>query len=92
MERLRSTIYKGQLIVRKIFIVPIIIYRYLISPIIGPRCRFYPSCSSYAIDAIIRFGILYGIFLTIKRLLKCHPYHQGGIDPVPEINKKKVFK
>ncbi|TNF69028.1 MAG: membrane protein insertion efficiency factor YidD [Gammaproteobacteria bacterium] len=88
MGRFRKIIQKSRLLTRKVIIIPIIIYRYTISPVLGPRCRFYPSCSRYSIDAIVRFGILYGLFLSIKRLLKCHPCHQGGFDPVPEIKQE----
>lgn len=63
------------------------IYQKFISPLTPPTCRFYPTCSQYAIEAIARFGVLQGGWLTIKRLLKCHPFHPGGLDPVPE---KKV--
>lgn len=62
----------------------IITYRYLLSPLLGDCCRFYPSCSSYAQTALERFGLLRGSFLTIKRLLCCHPWHEGGYNPVPE--------
>ncbi|WP_459990282.1 membrane protein insertion efficiency factor YidD [Methylosoma difficile] len=59
-------------------------YKYLISPLLGPRCRFYPSCSDYYLEALQRHGAISGSYLTLKRLLKCHPFHAGGIDPVPE--------
>ena len=59
-------------------------YKYFISPLLGPRCRFYPSCSSYAIEALRLHGVIIGLYLTLRRLLKCHPFHEGGIDPVPE--------
>jgi len=59
-------------------------YRYLISPLMGNHCRFYPSCSQYGEEAYQRFGILKGTVLTIKRVLKCHPWHAGGYDPVPD--------
>ncbi|MDD4914575.1 MAG: membrane protein insertion efficiency factor YidD [Methylococcales bacterium] len=59
-------------------------YKYFISPLLGPRCRFYPSCSSYGLEAIQLHGALKGSYLTLRRLLKCHPFHEGGIDPVPE--------
>ena len=68
-------------------ILPIKIYQYMISPLIGPRCRFYPSCSNYSIEAIKSHGITVGIWLSIKRLIRCHPYHPGGYDPVPNKNK-----
>ena len=60
------------------------LYKYFISPLLGSNCRFYPSCSSYSIEALERHGALIGCYITLKRLLKCHPFHQGGIDPVPE--------
>ncbi|MCG8470796.1 MAG: membrane protein insertion efficiency factor YidD [Desulfobacterales bacterium] len=58
-------------------------YQYLISPVLGPRCRFYPTCSAYAIEAYERYGVLKGSSLTVKRIIKCHPFHPGGVDPVP---------
>ena len=60
------------------------LYQYLISPLLGPTCRFYPSCSHYSITAISRFGIFRGLFLSIQRIAKCHPWHDGGFDPVPK--------
>jgi putative membrane protein insertion efficiency factor len=58
-------------------------YQLAISPLLGPRCRFYPSCSHYAIEAIETHGALSGVWLTIKRISRCHPWHEGGFDPVP---------
>lgn len=60
------------------------IYQNTVSLLIGPSCRFTPSCSSYALLSIQRFGIIRGIELTIKRVVRCHPFHPGGYDPVPE--------
>lgn len=57
-------------------------YRYWISPFLGPACRFEPTCSEYARTAIDRYGVLRGFKLAICRLLKCHPFHPGGMDPV----------
>ena len=59
-------------------------YKFFISPLLGSNCRFYPSCSSYSLEALQRHGAIVGSYLTLKRLLKCHPFNEGGIDPVPE--------
>lgn len=59
-------------------------YRYFLQPLLGATCRFEPSCSQYAIGAIERFGVLRSALLITRRLLKCHPWHEGGIDPVPK--------
>lgn len=59
-------------------------YRYVVSPWLGNRCRFYPSCSCYAEEAVARFGALRGGWLTVRRLARCHPFCAGGVDPVPE--------
>lgn len=58
-------------------------YRYLLSPLLGQRCRFYPSCSQYAEQAVTTHGVLRGGILALRRLGKCHPWHDGGFDPVP---------
>ena len=58
-------------------------YQYFLSPVVGPTCRFYPSCSDYAYQAIRRYGPLKGFLLALKRLLRCHPFNPGGVDPVP---------
>ena len=59
------------------------LYQWTVSPLLGPRCRFHPSCSHYAHEAVGLFGVLTGGWLAIKRLLRCHPWHPGGLDPVP---------
>ena len=69
---------------RHFLIVLIRAYQWTISPLLGPRCRFYPSCSQYALEAVQRHGTLAGSWLALRRLLRCHPWHPGGIDPVPE--------
>jgi uncharacterized protein len=58
-------------------------YRRFVSPALGPHCRFYPSCSAYAVDAVRGHGALRGSWLTVRRLSRCHPFHPGGLDPVP---------
>jgi putative membrane protein insertion efficiency factor len=62
-------------------------YRLILSPWIGNQCRFYPSCSHYSEIAIKKYGLLIGAYLTLRRLLKCHPWHKGGIDLVPQYKK-----
>jgi putative membrane protein insertion efficiency factor len=59
-------------------------YQLVVSPMLGPRCRFYPSCSCYAHTAIERHGVLRGTWLGLRRILRCHPFTEGGYDPVPE--------
>lgn len=59
-------------------------YQLTLSPLLGPRCRFYPSCSQYALEAVRTHGSLRGCSLALRRLLRCHPWHAGGYDPVPE--------
>ena len=59
------------------------VYRRFVSPLLGPRCRFYPSCSAYALEAVQLHGALRGSWLAVCRLSRCHPFHAGGLDPVP---------
>lgn len=73
---------------KHIFILFIRFYQRFISPLKPPTCRFYPTCSHYGLEAIRRFGALKGGYLTVKRILKCHPFHPGGFDPVPEKEQK----
>ena len=68
---------------KHILIFIINVYKWCFSPFIGQHCRFYPSCSSYASEAIATHGSLRGSWLALRRLSKCHPWHEGGVDPVP---------
>jgi uncharacterized protein len=65
------------------FIFLIKIYQWIISPILGPKCRFTPSCSHYGLEALKKYGIIKGTWLTIKRIARCHPWGGHGYDPVP---------
>jgi uncharacterized protein len=68
------------------------LYQWFISPFFPKSCRFEPTCSHYAFTAVNRFGFFKGSWLAGKRILKCHPYHAGGFDPVPEINQPNHFQ
>jgi uncharacterized protein len=74
---------------RWLFVFPIRVYQRLVSPLIGQHCKYYPSCSEYAVQAVQRFGILRGIVLAGWRLLRCNPWSRGGFDPVEE---QRLFK
>ena len=72
----------GRLIQRTLLAL-ITVYRYALSPFLGQRCRFHPSCSAYAAEALTKYGALHGSWLAVKRVCRCHPFHPGGHDPVP---------
>jgi putative membrane protein insertion efficiency factor len=67
----------------RVLVVLLTGYRRFVSPLLGPRCRFYPSCSAYALEAVQVHGALRGSWLAARRLSRCHPFHPGGLDPVP---------
>lgn len=74
---------------KQILIKLIRFYQIVISPLKPPSCRFYPTCSHYGLEAIKVHGAVKGIWLTLIRILKCHPFHPGGFDPVPEKKEKR---
>ncbi|MEK3887678.1 membrane protein insertion efficiency factor YidD [Bacillus sp. FSL K6-3431] len=78
--------------IAKILTKLIRLYQVVISPLMPPSCRFYPTCSHYGMEAIQKFGAIRGGWLTVKRIVKCHPFHPGGFDPVPDITKIKYKK
>jgi hypothetical protein len=69
---------------RRLILGLIRIYQLTLSPLLGSNCRFQPTCSAYATEAIKKFGVLKGGYLSFRRLIKCHPFHEGGYDPVPD--------
>ncbi|WP_431799264.1 membrane protein insertion efficiency factor YidD [Halobacillus andaensis] len=74
---------------KHVMIAIITIYRKFISPLTPPSCRFMPTCSEYGMEAFSRFGFIKGGWLTLKRILKCHPFYKGGFDPVPLSKEEK---
>ena len=80
------------MILQKLLLFLITIYRNYISPLFPPTCRFQPTCSQYAYSAIERFGAITGGYLAIKRILRCHPFNKGGYDPVPSSLEDMIGK
>ncbi|MCL5260369.1 MAG: membrane protein insertion efficiency factor YidD [Gammaproteobacteria bacterium] len=85
----RKAVAKINYAAKKVVLFLLKAYKYCISPFLGQNCRFYPSCSCYAHEAIENYGIIYGSWLGLKRLLKCHPWHPGGVDLVPQQQKRE---
>jgi putative membrane protein insertion efficiency factor len=76
------------MLMRRIILLLIRFYQIAVSPLFPPSCRYTPTCSAYAYGAVERFGVTKGLFLAVKRVLRCHPFHAGGYDPVPSIKEK----
>jgi uncharacterized protein len=76
----------------RLLMLPIAGYRRFISPLLGPRCRFEPSCSAYALAALSEHGAARGLWLAVARIARCHPFHPGGFDPVPARKPAKVAR
>ena len=90
-----ATIYQYSLkslgiIIKQLLLLLLAIYRYIISPLLGPRCRFYPCCSNYAVQALHSHHLLRACLLISRRITRCHPWHPGGYDPVPETLKQEI--
>jgi putative membrane protein insertion efficiency factor len=81
----KAVLPSGSTLLRALLIAPIRFYRYFLSPWVGQSCRFTPTCSVYAIQAIERHGPLHGTYLGFRRICRCHPYSPGGVDPVPPL-------
>lgn len=82
VEKIKSIFKKAGILLAKACIMMVRFYQLFISPLKGPTCRFYPTCSQYSIQAFKKYGFLKGLWLTIKRVSKCHPFHEGGYDPL----------
>jgi len=74
---------------KKILLLLIRVYKMTLSPLLGRHCRFLPTCSEYTYEAVERFGAGKGAYLGLRRILKCHPFHAGGHDPIPELSEVK---
>ena len=77
-------------IITTLFIIVIKLYKWFISPILKTNCRYLPTCSDYALEALSKHGIIKGVYLTIKRIVHCHPFGGQGFDPVPKNTKKEI--
>ncbi|MES1942066.1 hypothetical protein T5B8_17588 [Salinisphaera sp. T5B8] len=89
----KSAITSTRAAIRWLFVrllqLPIVIYRYTLSPLLGPRCRYMPSCSAYALEALQVHGPIRGSWLAFRRITRCHPLREGGFDPVPPARDRR---
>ena len=76
-------------VVRELLLTPLQLYRRVISPILGPHCRYHPSCSEYAVEAVRRYGLVRGGVLAVWRVMRCNPWSHGGVDPVA---RQRLFR
>ena len=76
------------MLLRKLFLLPVRFYQYCISPLLPPSCRFIPTCSAYAVEAVMVHGVLRGGWLTLRRLARCHPWGGSGYEPVPPLKRR----
>jgi putative membrane protein insertion efficiency factor len=74
---------------KRVILAILRLYRFVVSPLLPPSCRFTPSCSEYAVMSVERFGVLRGGWLAVQRVLKCHPWGPAGLDPVPQPSEKE---
>ncbi|MCK5845595.1 MAG: membrane protein insertion efficiency factor YidD [Victivallales bacterium] len=73
---------------KRLLIVLVRLYQQILSPWLPKSCRFYPTCSHYTVEALQKHGIVHGLWLSLKRIGRCHPFHPGGVDPVPEVREQ----
>lgn len=78
------------MMMRKFVIIPIRLYQLFISPLLGSNCRFSPTCSEYTLGAVKEFGVIKGLKISVKRIGKCHPWNEGGFDPLPTKHNTKI--
>ncbi len=81
----------GRFEVKRVFVFVIRCYQILLSPFLGRNCRFYPTCSSYAIESIQNLGVVRGSWFAFKRIMRCHPFSDGGFDPAPQKKPTEPF-
>lgn len=72
-----------QIAIRRVVLLPVYFYRWCISPLFPPTCRYTPTCSAYMVEAVMKYGVMKGGWLSIKRIMRCHPWGGSGYDPVP---------